>query len=149
MFKANEISDGEHGRIGKMVKICAEYTLTQSGEVTRPWASGRVKDLPTLPGASRPSLPSCKSHQSHRDWPTESGRLRATGLYFLISLKDRCPKSSRQQGLLPLKALDKYSSLPLPGGSWKRWCSFPCSCITPTSIPSLHALFLFFDGHEL
>ena len=106
--------------LGKMVKIRAEYALTLSGEVTRPWASGRVKDLPTLPGVNRPSLPFRESHQSHRDWPTESRRLRATGLYFLISLKDRCPKSSRQQGLLPLKALDKYSSLPLPGGSWKR-----------------------------
>ena len=55
--------------LGKMVKIRAEYTLTLSGEVTRPWASGRVKDLPTLPGVNRPSLPFRESHQSHRDWP--------------------------------------------------------------------------------
>ena len=129
--------------LGKMIKIHAD-TLWHRAE--RWYTPGRVGELgewrflPTLPGESRPSLISCESHQSHRNWLTQSGWLTAIGIYFLISLKDRCPKSSCQQGLLPLKALDKYSSLPLPGGSWQRWCSFPCSCVTPTSVPSLHAL---------
>ena len=98
------------------------------------------KVLPTLPSESR--LPHCPPVRVARliIIVNTSGWLIAIGIYFLISLKDSCPKSSCQQGLLPLKALEKYSSLPLPGGSWQGWCSFPCSCIVPTSVQSLRAL---------
>ena len=128
--------------LGKMIKIHADTLWHRAERWYTPGRAGELGErfLPTLPGESRPSLPSCESHQSHRNWLTQNGWLTAIGIYFLISLKDRCPKSICQQGLLPLKALYKYSSLPLPGGSWQHWCSFPCSCVTPTSVPYLHAL---------
>ena len=144
--------------LGKMIKIHADTLWHRAERWYTPGRAGELGErfLPTLPGESRPSLTSCESHQSHRNWLTQSGWLTAIGIYFLISLKDRCPKSSCQQGLLPLKALDKYSSLPLPGGSWQRDVpsSVPASLqllshiYMPFDLVSL-CLFLFFHGHRL
>ena len=69
----------------------------------------------------------------------QAGVLEWGAIAFSVGHNDRCSKSSCQQRPLPLKTLDKHSSLLLPGGSWHPWHSFPCSCIIPTSAQSLHA----------
>ena len=59
---------------------------------------------------------------------------------FSVGRNDRRSKSSCQQRPLPLKTLDKHSSLLLPGGSW-HFGGIPSPLLHPSNLrPVLHAL---------
>ena len=65
----------------------------------------------------------------------QAGVLEWGAIAFSRGRNDRCSKSSCQQGPLPLKTLDKHSSLRLPGGSWHLGHSSPCAAsLQPPSI---------------
>ena len=65
----------------------------------------------------------------------QAGVLEWGAIAFSVGHNDRCSKSSCQQRPLPLKTLDKHSSLLLPGGSWHLGHSSPCAAsLQPQSI---------------
>lgn len=102
--------------------------------------------LLTLPGES--ALPHCSPVSATRAARTNTRSVTfTTGIYSLAGLEDRCPKSNCLQGLLPLEAWDRHSSVTFPAfwSLWYPWHSNICAAFTcPSSlclVPLFHLLF--------